>query len=217
VVGDLGLFVSRTLPLERVAAIKLDVAAAIHASLPDVDVTVTANPLALDDETLLELIQLIASRRHLFVHHLAVQNVGERKSVTLDLEVDGRMTLAAAHEIASQLEEAIAAELGRNIEVETHIEPLETQEIGGRAADPAFVERITTSLTRNAALGSALRNIHDVRVRHAAGGYFVIFHCHADPSLSVAATHDRVDALERALREEFPEVTRVVSHAEPAR
>jgi cation diffusion facilitator family transporter len=217
VVGDLGLFVSRTLPLERVAAIKLDVASAIHASLPDVDVTVTANPLALDDETLLELIQLIAGRRHLFVHHLAVQNVGERKSVTLDLEVDGRMSLAAAHEIASQLEEAIAAELGRNIEVETHIEPLETQELGGLAANPAFVERITASLTRNAALGGALRDIHDVRVRHSAGGYFIIFHCLADPRLSVAATHDHVDALERALRNEFPEVTRVVSHAEPAR
>ena len=38
-----------------------------------------------------------------------------------------------------------------------------------------------------------------------ASGYFVIFHCRADPRLTVEATHDRVDALERALRDEFPE------------
>jgi cation diffusion facilitator family transporter len=217
IVGDLGLFVSRTLPLERVAAIKADVEAAIRANLPDVDVTVTPNPLALDDETLLERILLIASRRRLFVHHLGVQNIEDRKSVTLDLEVDGRMSLASAHEIASQLEEAIAADIGHDIEVETHIEPLETREIGGLPADPAVTERIAVSLARNAVHGGALRDVHDVRVRGAAGGYYVIFHCRADPSLSVEATHDRVDALERALRDEFPEVIRIVGHAEPAR
>ena len=55
VVGELSLFVSRTLPLERVAAIKADVAAAIHAQVAACRARrFTANPLALDDETLLE-------------------------------------------------------------------------------------------------------------------------------------------------------------------
>jgi cation diffusion facilitator family transporter len=217
VVGDLGLHVSRTLPLERVAALKADVEAAIRASLPTVDVTLTANPVALDDETLLERILLIAGRRRLFVHHLGVQNVGGRKSVTLDLEVDGGMRLADAHEIASQLEAAIAAELGADIEVETHIEPMEVRELGGEPADPALVERISAALSQAAARGRALNEIHDVRVRAGAGGYYVIFHCRVESDLTVAATHDQVDALERALRERFPEVVRIVGHAEPAR
>ena len=153
IVGDLGLFVSRTLPLERVAAIKAEVAEAIARRWPYVSLTVTANPLALDDETVLERVQLIAGRRRLFVHHVAVQNVGERKSVTLDLEVDGRMSLAAAHEIATQLENAIQDELGIDIEVETHIEPMETREIGGRVADPAATAKIAAALARNAARG----------------------------------------------------------------
>jgi divalent metal cation (Fe/Co/Zn/Cd) transporter len=38
-----------------------------------------------------------------------------------------------------------------------------------------------------------------------------------DSNFTVAATHDRVDALERALRDRFPEVIRIVGHAEPAR
>ena len=71
IVGDLGLLVSRTLPLERVAAIKAEVAAAIARRWPYVALTVTANPLALDDETVLERVQLIAGRRRLFVHHVA--------------------------------------------------------------------------------------------------------------------------------------------------
>ena len=216
-VGDLGLHVSRTLPLERVAALKADVEAAIHASQPNVEVTLTANPVALDDETLLERILLIAGRRRLFVHHLGVQNVGGRKSVTLDLEVDGAMRLADAHEIASQLEAAIAADLGADIEVETHIEPMEIRELGGEPAEPAMVERIAAALSQAAARGGALSEVHDVRVRVGPAGCYVIFHCRADPNLTVAATHDRVDALERALRDRFPEVIRIVGHAEPAR
>jgi divalent metal cation (Fe/Co/Zn/Cd) transporter len=217
VVGELGLHVSRTLPLERVAALKADVEAAIRTSLPNVEVTLTANPVALDDETLLERILLIASRRRLFVHHLGVQNVGGRKSVTLDLEVDGGMRLADAHEIASQLEAAIAADLGAEIEVETHIEPMEIRELGGEPAEPALVERIAAALTQAAADGGALSEIHDVRVRVGPAGHYVIFHCRADANLTVAATHDQVDALERALRDRFPEVIRIVGHAEPAR
>lgn len=217
VVGDLGLFVPRTLPLERVATIKAEVVAAIDAQLPHVRVTITANPIALDDETLRERILLIASRRRLFVHHLGVQNVGERKSVTLDLEVDGAMSLIAAHDIASSLEADIGDELGADIEVETHIEPMEIRELGGEPADPALVERIASALTEDAARGGALCDVHDVRVRLGPGGYYVIFHCQANPELTVSTTHDRVDAIERALRVRFPEVIRVVGHAEPAR
>ncbi len=217
IVGDLGLLVSRTLPLERVAAIKAEVAEVIARRWPYVALTITADPLALDDETVLERVQVIAGRRRLFVHHVAVQNVGERKSVTLDLEVDGRMSLAAAHEIATQLENSIQDELGVDIEVETHIEPMETREIGGRAADPAANARIALALTRNAAREGVLRDIHDVRVREAAGGHFVIFHCRVDPDVTVEAAHARVDALERSVRDEFPDVVRIIGHAEPAR
>ncbi|MBV8663090.1 MAG: cation transporter, partial [Hyphomicrobiales bacterium] len=179
--------------------------------------TLTANPLALDDETVLERVQVIAARRRLFVHRVAVQKVGARQSVTLDLEVDRRMSLGAAHEIASQLEGAITDELGADIEVETHIEPMEMFEIGGADAEPAFTRMIAAALARAAARDGVLRDIHDVRVRAAANGFIVIFHCHADPALTVEAAHERVDALERAMRDEFPAVIRTVGHAEPAR
>jgi cation diffusion facilitator family transporter len=217
VVGDLGLFVSRTLPLERVAAIKSDVSAALVARWPAMRLTVSANPLALDDETVLERVQVIAGRRRLFVHHVAIQHVEGRACVTLDLEVDGLMSLARAHEVASQLETAIQDELGAEIEVETHIEPLETRELDGIDADPALTSRLTEALTRQAAVQGAPRDIHNVRLRAAAGGYFAIFHCRVDPETTVEAAHRQVDALESAARAQFPEISRIVGHAEPAR
>ena len=179
--------------------------------------TVTANPLALDDETLLERVQVIASRRRLFVHHVEIQRIEGRACIALDLEVDGRMSLSEAHEVASHLEAAIASELGADIEVETHIEPMETRELAGREADPALTRKFVEALERHAAREGALREIHDVRLRAAEGGYFGIFHCRVDPATTVELTHRQVDALERAVRREFPEILHVVGHAEPAR
>ena len=210
------MFVSRTLPLERVAAIKFDLAHALAARWPKMRLTMTANPRALDDETILERVQLIASRRRLFVHHVAVQRLGDRTSVTLDLEVDGRMSLGEAHEIATRLEDAIENELGPQIEVETHIEPMESRELSGRDADAELTSRFIETLRRAAGEGQ-LKDIHDVRLRVAERGYFGIFHCRVAPQTSVETTHAEVDALERAVRKEFPEILRVVGHAEPMR
>ena len=159
---------------------------------------------------------MIATRLRLAVHHITIQEVEGQKCVSLDIEVDGRMSLGDAHEFATRLETAIENEVGPHIEVETHIEPMETREIHGRDADPALIERIARALSDIAEKRGRLRNIHDVRVRHTSGGYFVNFHCWIDPKASVDATHDEVDALERALRVNFHDVIRIVGHAEPA-
>jgi cation diffusion facilitator family transporter len=217
VVGDILVSVSRTLPLERVAAIKSDIAQAVASRYPRAELRVTANPIALDDETILERVTLTAARRRLPVHHITIQRIGERRTVTVDLEVDGRMSLGKAHEIASGLESAIANEIGADIEIDTHIEPAEVNEVQGRAADPELARRIELALSESAARGGRLRNVHKVRARTADDGVYVVFHCRADPEASVEAVHGDVDALERSVYAAFPEVKRVVGHAEPAR
>ena len=57
--------------------------------------------------------------------------------------------------------------------------------------------------------------IHEVRVRVADGGEIVNFHCRVDPARAVAAVHDKVDDVERALRQRFPSIRRAIGHAEP--
>ena len=159
---------------------------------------------------------LIAARRRLPVHHITIQDIEGRKSVALDLEVDGAMSLGDAHRLASDLEDAIAEEIGEGVEVETHIEPAEP-EARGQSAEPDLARRIEASLAAAAAAQGSLRDIHDVRVRETPGGVFVLFHCRVDPATPVETVHDAVDALERSVREAFPEARRVVGHAEPAR
>jgi cation diffusion facilitator family transporter len=214
---DLVVAVSRTLPLDRVAAIKSAVTDAIRAEMPQSEVDVVTQPRALDDETVLERVMVIARNHALAVHHVTVHAIGGRLSISLDLEVDGSLSLGRAHEVADALEAAVRVELGPAVEVETHIEPLQTRGRAGRDAPAERVAAVRAALIEIAARAPSIGRIHDVRVRETAGGEIVNFHCEVDPKLTVHDVHERVDEVERALRRTFSTIARVIGHAEPRR
>jgi cation diffusion facilitator family transporter len=217
VIGDLEIAVARTVPLEKVAAIKANVTAEIEAQHPEISVTIATQPIAIDSETILERVLLIAAKRHVPVHHVTVQEIDGRASISFDVELDGRMPLGNAHEIASGLENEISAELGSDIEVDSHIEPLEPRQLHGHDANPKVRADIERALLKKSRDQGALLDIHNVRVRQTSAGLVVNYHCRVDPALSVDEVHDQVDALEREIRTSFGAINRIVGHAEPAR
>jgi divalent metal cation (Fe/Co/Zn/Cd) transporter len=161
-----------------------------------------------------ERIMVIARNSGLAIHHVTVHDLGGKLTVSIDLEVDGEMPLIQAHEIAHVLEHNIRDEFGADVEVDTHIEPLEPELPAGSDAAPGRVAEIAQALSRFAADG-AIHDIHNVRVRDTEAGEIVNFHCRAAPSMSVIRVHENVDAIEHALRRAYPSVKRVISHAEP--
>ena len=113
------------------------------------------------------------------------------------------------------LEHAVREELGPEVEVETHIEPLEPDDQAGRDAPAARIAAVRDALVDIAAKVEFVGEIHDVRVRESEGGEIVNFHCYVDSALEVSDVHEKVDAVERALRQRFPSIKRVIGHAEP--
>ena len=214
---DMTVAVSRTLPLDRVRAIKDSIAESLRTQIPGAEPVITTDPVALNTETLLDRVMVIARNRALAVHHVTVHELRDKLAVSLDLEVDGKLTLQAAHEVADGLESAIAGELGPDVEVETHIEPLQPQDASGREAAPERVKAVAAALSEFAAISRQIRDVHDVRVRETDEGEIVNFHCRVDPAMSVQNVHENVDALERSLRHKSPAIKRVIGHAEPAR
>ncbi|MBV9458427.1 MAG: cation-efflux pump [Bradyrhizobium sp.] len=206
--------VPRTYPIDRVEEIKQKAQAAVTAVLGDADVTFTAVPVARDNESVRERIMVIARNSGLAIHHVTVHDLGGKLTVSIDLEVDGEMALNAAHDIAHDLERNIRDEFGADVEVDTHIEPLEPELPLGTDAAPDRIETIKDALSRFA-VTTAIHDIHSVRVRDTDAGEIVNFHCRAEPSMSVIRVHENVDEIERALRRAFPSVKRVISHAEP--
>src|SRR6195952_104492 len=151
--------VPRTFPIDRVEEIKRKAQAAVSSALGDADLTFTAVPVARNNESVRERVMVIARNSGLAVHHVTVHDLGGKLTVSIDLEVDGEMALTAAHDIAHGLERNIRDEFGEDVEVDTHIEPLEPELPLGADAAPDRVETIKTALSRFAAGGA----IHDIQ------------------------------------------------------
>jgi cation diffusion facilitator family transporter len=207
--------VSRTLPLDRVAKLKESIEKAIRKEVREAEISVVTEPRMLSDETVLERVMVIARNRALAVHHVTVHQLQGKLAVSLDLEVDGSLPLREAHKIAHDLEAAITDEFDGKVEVETHIEPLQTAAITGRDAPQALQESIVATMRELARDSGPIRDVHAVRVRETPKGLVVNFHCRAQPGLPVEKVHLAVDVLERKLREKRPEIHRVIGHAEP--
>jgi divalent metal cation (Fe/Co/Zn/Cd) transporter len=213
--GEIGVRVSRTLPLEQVAEIKQVLAGALAVAAPNAEITVTANPVQTDDENALERVMMIAAKLRVPIHHFTLQQVGGRACISLDMEVDSTMTLAAAHDLATRLEAEIRTDFGADTEVETHVEPLVLDAHAGQDAGFDITAAIARTLEAAAADSALISDVHNVRVRHTAAGLIVNFHCRADGRIDVATIHVAVDEIERRLRQGRDDVARVAGHAEP--
>ena len=125
------------------------------------------------------------------------------------------MTLEEAHEKATVLEAAIRHELGEDVEVESHIEPLPERVLPGAEVRSPGKEEIEGLLRGLVAGEKRVSDIHNVRVRSNSEGLFVHYHCRFDPQEAVETVHEVIDRIELALQHTRPDIRRVIAHAEP--
>jgi divalent metal cation (Fe/Co/Zn/Cd) transporter len=126
------------------------------------------------------------------------------------------MTLSSAHEKATRLEAAIRHDLGDDVEVESHIEPMPETILEGEDVDEDTRSDIAERLRALARQDARVSEIHNVRVRRNAQGLYVHYHCVFPPEETVETAHDVIDRMEIALQDGRPEIRRVIAHAEPA-
>ncbi|MDR1011980.1 MAG: cation-efflux pump [Opitutaceae bacterium] len=214
VFGEMALKVARTLSVDQASAIRNKVIARVRGEFPDTLLTVTTHPVSPGSETVRDRVALIAQKRGLPVHHVTVQDLDARLSISLDMEVDGRMSLGEAHEKAEALKAEIRGEFGANTEVEPHIEPLEVKHLAGQNASGETVAEITALLKKLAAQNPSVSDIHSVRVRRTPGGLVVNYHCRANAAIDVASAHRLIDEIEHHARDEYPAITRIVGHTD---
>jgi cation diffusion facilitator family transporter len=212
---DIEVAVARTLPLETVSDIKLEAIRRIQTKLPGAEIVVQTRPLALDDETILDRVLVIAAAQRVPVHHVTVQQADGQFSVSFDLEVDGAQTIEAAHQTASALERAIRRELGDEIEVESHIEPLQIDAVTAGSLPWTDYRAIRDTIETLAEATPVLLDAHDIRVRQTAHGLYISFHCHVPGNETVEVVHSAASTLENQIREQIPGTRRIIVHTEP--
>jgi divalent metal cation (Fe/Co/Zn/Cd) transporter len=182
---------------------------ALRERLPDLDVVVHVEPRAADAEIrerVLAAALVVPQVRE--IHNLTVLEVDGRIEVSLHLKLPGNLTLEDAHEIAEQVERAVATAVPEVDDVRTHLEPLtETALAHEVAVDAAAVERIVRDET-----GAVPRELRFVRTDEGIVAFLTLALSGGE---SLADAHARASAVEERVREAVPGVADVVVHTEP--
>jgi cation diffusion facilitator family transporter len=188
------------------------VEAALHDALPGSDVVVHVEPeedeAAIRDRAHAAALEVPAVRE---VHNVSVLNVGGHTEVSLHLKLPGDLTLEEAHDVATQVERAIAAAVPEVDSVQTHLEPL-TEETEGRrklddSAERDLVLRIVREIT-----GADPR---DLRFLDTADGLVAHLTLGLEGDRPLADAHAQASQIEERIRRARPEISDVVVHTEP--
>lgn len=214
---ELAVAVSRSLPLDRVSALNTQIVETVQNEFPNAEVIVVAEPRAVDDEAIETHLRVIAANLGAAIHRLTIQRVSGRLSISVDIEVQADLSVDQAHDAASELEAAIRQELGDDVEIDTHIEPMAANWLSGREIADDRYRALKDSLIASADEGGIVQEVHNVRIRSTELGLIMNFHCRLPPDMLVSDAHTAVDEVERRVRSLHPEVVRVIGHAEPQR
>jgi cation diffusion facilitator family transporter len=218
---DLKVDVPRHLSLEESHLLAQKAQEAVRSISPNADVIVHTIPTA-ERGGVLEQIQAVAAREHVSVHHVTTHWTERGMWIDLDLEVDPRLSLEHAHELATKLETKLRAELilteslAPVADVNVHIEPRSDESMLGAPLDPLKAHSYTQ---RVEAIGRELKEsggIHQIELHAINGTVYLSFHLLIHAGTPIAQVHGMAEDMENRLRREFPELGRVVIHTEPS-
>ena len=185
---------------------------ALSAALPGSDAVVHVEPqedeAAIRDRAHAAALGVPSVRE---VHNVSVLDIGGRTEVSLHLKLPGEVTLEAAHDVANQVESAIAAAVPEVDSVQTHIEPL-GEAVEGKPIDDDHVERNVVLRIVREVMGEEPRELRFVRTDEGLLAYLTLG---LDPSSPLAEAHARASEIEERIRRARPDIADVVVHTEP--
>jgi cation diffusion facilitator family transporter len=212
---EMVITVSRRLSQEKVHSICNSVEGRIKCSIPEADMIIHTKPVSLDNESIIERIHILAANHNLTVHDMTIQTLGEKKHVSYDLEMDSKMTIAKAHQLASHLEDSLKGEMDGGIEVYTHIEPYSPNILAGKPASQSEEARVENAIEHIAKKITGVKEIHGLQVRKIKTKLFVSFHCLFEDDTPLEDAHRMSSQFEHLMHERIPNLHKVVIHPEP--
>ncbi len=214
---DMIVEIGRKVPLETMDKITKDVEKTVQKIVADADVVVHVKPVILKDETITEQIQIIASNSGVAVHDISVHTLNNKKIVSFDLEVQSNLVLKKAHKKADELRKIINKELGQDLEIDIHIEPLEPTALIGKELDKKDLILVGKALNKVKSQISSIFEIRQISSRIVDEKIFISVECLVSEKMPLEETHDISSKVEYLIRKQIPKVERVVVHMEPAK
>ena len=209
------IHLSRKLSLSRAHDIKKDIEQKIKVRFPDAEILVHTKSIQLDDETIVEAVQALGARNNIPVHDVMVDMLDGKQYISYDLELLDTLSMKEAHGIATHLEESIKSELGEDIELNSHIEPLRNGSVSSSDVSEAEMDEIMSILKEADKEVDEICEIHNILARKIGDKYLVSFHCLAPAEFSLESVHEATNKFEYLMKGQMKAIKRVLIHVEP--
>jgi cation diffusion facilitator family transporter len=211
---ELNVGVARDAALERAHETAHEAEAAVRKAVAATDVVVHVEPVEEPGESLLTTIRVTAARLGLGAHAIRIYQEPAGPCVELHLEVDDKLRVGEAHELATRFEAELRAAIPDFQQIVTHTEPIGDSSAicSGSIDDERPVRSALEAIKAELCLGCLE---HELQVKRVAGALDVSFHCGVASETSIVQAHDLTERMEKALRARVPNLGRVVIHLEP--
>ena len=211
--ADVSVAMSRTVTFQKSEQVANQVVSDVRNLLPGADVVVNATARASRGESLFDQVRAVATRNNLNVHDISVQDINGALHVEQHVELDERLSLKDAHDRVTRLEREMQADIPEVASILTHIEsePATIETTDGVLQAPSYerrVQGVTASFPE-------VLDAHDLLFKRVSGRLYLSLHCTMKDELPLAKVHDVQTAIESRIRQELPDVFRVLIHPEP--
>jgi len=207
--------VERKASLEKVHEITKDIEDDVKKAFPGADMVIHVEPIASENETLAERVQIIARNYGVGAHDIFLHATGGKKFINFHLEVDEKRSFEEAHKTSTALEKAIKNEFGKNVVVNTHIEPQKSFEIASNKISPREMLEINKVCDEAKKILNSIKDIHNITVHQTNGKLCISLHCLFNKKLSIEQVHEQSTKIENFLKEKLPNIDQVFVHPEP--
>ena len=188
------------------------VEAALHDVLPGSDVVVHVEPeedeAAIRDRAHAAALGVPRVRE---VHNVSVLHVGRGTEISLHLKLPGELTLEEAHEVANDVERAIATAVPEVDSVQIHLEPLAEAGEGRAMEDDAAERELVLQIVREVT-GQEPRELRFLRTHDGVLAHLTLG---LDAASPLAEAHARASEIEERIRRARPDIADVIVHTEP--
>jgi cation diffusion facilitator family transporter len=220
--ADLTVALPRSFTFEHTNELVQAATEAVQRVVPDADVIVHTVPRQSSAESIFDRVRAVAARSNVGVHEVSVQSIdtgkGSKLRVEQHVELNESMTLAEAHTFVTAMEAEILREVPEVKSVLTHIESEpgtieRAQPLIGQKESEA--ERVGRSLRAAAREFPEILDVHEILVGRSGEHIQLSCHCTLPDALTMHRVHEVITGLEDRLKQECPEVGKVLIHPEP--
>ena len=212
---EINIQVSRKISVARAQKIVNKIEEEAEKQIPGSDILVRTCSKQMDNETIIDTVQAIAAKNDFSVHDVIVDRLDCKQYISYDVEVPDNLTTKEAHDAATLLEDSIKEEVGNDIVINSHIEPMKCEAILSAELSKEEMDLVSSALNKTDEEVEEISDLHNLLVRKIGDKFFVSFHCLVPGDLSLEKAHNITSRFEYLMKDKMKDIKRVVIHIEP--